>query len=354
MTGPRFTRLTRNSESPALFENFLIAAVCSFLGIRSFLAVAHYPQIGGAGLHIAHMLWGGLFMLVALLLLLGYLDDRVHHAAAVLAGLGFGTFIDEIGKFVTADNNYFFRPAIALVYVAFVGAFLLARSFVGGGRLDARESLANVLDRLEGAFDRPIEPEDRAVIEDLLRRSDARSPLTSLLRTYVSALPGREDTDSPIEAVSRRLTVAYGRLLARRWFERGLTLGVVVYTGLAVGSVMTIAIAGMAAPNPDGPSIAALGQGLSTLVGGAFVFIGVAKLRGSRLAAYRWFMRGLLVWILLTQVFVFYSSQLAGLGGLAIDLVAYGSLRFALRREITTASGPIPSGDQAANQAPNQ
>ena len=35
-------------------------------------------------------------------------------------------------------------------------------------------------------------------------------------------------------------------------------------------------------------------------------------------------MRGLLVWILVTQVFVFYSSQLAGLGGLVIDLVAYG------------------------------
>ena len=334
MTGPRFTRLTRNSEAPALFENFLVAAVCSFLVIRAFLAVAHYPQLGGAGLHIAHMLWGGLFMLVALLLLLGYLDDRVHHAAAVLAGLGFGTFIDEIGKFVTADNNYFFRPAIALVYVAFVGAFLLARTFIGTGRLDPRESLANVLDRLESGFDRPIEPEDRAVVEDLLRRSDPRSPLTSLLVSYVAALPERADTDSPIEAVTRRLTVAYGRLLARTWFERALTIGVVLYTVAAVGGVLTIAVAAMAAPDPDGPSIAALGQGLSTIVGGACVFIGVARLRESRLAAYRWFMRGLLVWILLTQVFVFYSSQLAGLGGLAVDLVAYGSLRFALRREV--------------------
>jgi hypothetical protein len=72
----------------------------------------------------------------------------------------------------------------------------------------------------------------------------------------------------------------------------------------------------------------------STILGAALVGVGVVRLPGSRLAAYRWFMRGLLVWILLTQVFVFYSSQLAGLVGLAIDLVAYGSLRFALDREV--------------------
>jgi hypothetical protein len=51
-------------------------------------------------------------------------------------------------------------------------------------------------------------------------------------------------------------------------------------------------------------------------------------------------MRGLLVWILVTQVFVFYSSQLAGLGGLVVDLVAYGSLRFAITREIVAGRGP--------------
>jgi hypothetical protein len=58
------------------------------------------------------------------------------------------------------------------------------------------------------------------------------------------------------------------------------------------------------------------------------------------MAAYHWFMRGLLVWILVTQVFVFDNSQLAGLGGLAVDLVAYGSLRFAVARE--AVAGRLP------------
>ena len=50
----------------------------------------------------------------------------IQHVAAIIAGLGFGTFIDEIGKFVTADNDYFFRPAVSLIYVVLVIVFLVA------------------------------------------------------------------------------------------------------------------------------------------------------------------------------------------------------------------------------------
>ena len=89
-------------------------------------------------------------------------------------------------------------------------------------------------------------------------------------------------------------------------------------------------------------AVATIAQVASTIAGAALVGRGVLSLRSSRTAAYHWFMRGLLVWILVTQVFVFYSSQLAGLGGLVVDLVAYGSLRFALTRE--TVAGRDPHG----------
>jgi hypothetical protein len=77
----------------------------------------------------------------------------------------------------------------------------------------------------------------------------------------------------------------------------------------------------------------------STVLGAALVGRGVISLPTSRIDAYRWFMRGILVWILISQVFVFYSSQLAGLAGLAVDLVAYGSLRFAIVRELSAGRG---------------
>ena len=56
-------------------------------------------------------------------------------------------------------------------------------------------------------------------------------------------------------------------------------------------------------------------------------------LPSSRVEAYRWFLRGILVWLLITQVFIFYSSQFAGLGGLAVDLAAYVMLRYAMGHE---------------------
>jgi hypothetical protein len=53
-----------------------------------------------------------------------------------------------------------------------------------------------------------------------------------------------------------------------------------------------------------------------------------------------------------TQVFVFYSSQLGGLLGLAIDLIAYGSLRYAIGQEravlrASPAAPPEVEGDGA-------
>jgi hypothetical protein len=66
-------------------------------------------------------------MLVAILLLLLYLSSSTRLAAAVTVGAGLGAFVDELGKFVTSDNNYFFKPTAAILYVLFVILFLATR-----------------------------------------------------------------------------------------------------------------------------------------------------------------------------------------------------------------------------------
>ena len=323
----------RNAEAALLMESFFIAAVVSFLAIRAFLVLTGYPRLGVSGLHIAHMLWGGLLMLTGLLLLLAYIDRSAQHVAAVLAGLGFGTFVDEIGKFVTADNDYFFRPAVAVIYVLFVATFLAARTLVGHRQLRPNEALANALDRLAGTLNRPIEPDDRARIERLLRQADPDSELTLLLERYVAGLPEIPERESPVEKIRRRLGDAYEALMTNPWAERVLVIGVIGYGASAVIGVLLVAWSVPSSGAAETSAASTVAQVVSTLAGAAFVAWGIPSLRGSRAAAYRWFMRGLLVWILITQVFVFYSSQLAGLGGLFVDLVAYGSLRFALTRE---------------------
>lgn len=63
---------------------------------------------------------GGLLMLLAIYLLLSYIGPVVRPAAALVGGVGFGLFIDEVGKFITSDNNYFYQPTAAIVCVVFV------------------------------------------------------------------------------------------------------------------------------------------------------------------------------------------------------------------------------------------
>ncbi len=330
-------RPLRNSDAPLLLEGFLVAAVVSFLGIRAFLTLTGFPKVGGGELHIAHMLWGGALMLASIVLLLAYLDRQVQHVAAIVAGLGFGTFVDEIGKFVTADNDYFYRPAVALIYVIFVAVFLVARAIAGRRPLTQGEALANALDLLEGTLDKPIEPEDRARIDGLLDQAGSRSGLIAAVRVYLDDLPSRPDDEAWWETIPRWGARWYARLAGDPRFDRVLTAAVIVYAAAAVTSSLLVVAAAQGPDSTQAVTAATLCQVLSTLAGAALIGRGVLALPTSRTAAYRWFVRGVLVWLLITQVFIFYGAQLAGLGGLALDLAAYGALRYALRRETAPA-----------------
>ena len=75
-------------------ELFIVSAVSSVLLLRYYLHLTHYPQVGGGSLHIAHMLYGGLLMLLSILLMLSFLGRRLQRLAALLSGVGFGIFID--------------------------------------------------------------------------------------------------------------------------------------------------------------------------------------------------------------------------------------------------------------------
>src|SRR5258707_11992323 len=87
---------------------------------RLFLTLTGFPKIGGGELHIAHLLWGGLLLFIASILAILLANRWVYVTSALLSGIGVGLFIDEVGKFITQNNDYFYPLAIPIIYAFFL------------------------------------------------------------------------------------------------------------------------------------------------------------------------------------------------------------------------------------------
>jgi hypothetical protein len=73
----------------------------------------------------------------------------------VPGGIGFGLFLDEVGKFVTKDNDYFYGPAAEIMYILMVVILVGARIVRDFRPLSARECLASAASTSPPAPARP-------------------------------------------------------------------------------------------------------------------------------------------------------------------------------------------------------
>jgi chromate transport protein ChrA len=102
----------------------------------------------------------------------------------------------------------------------------------------------------------------------------------------------------------------------------------------------------------DGPGITQPSERVAfyaSIAAGLLVLIGIWRLRRSRLEAYRWFDRALLVWILVVQVYMFRQMQFAAVLGLAVDLFVWAMVRSA----ITIEEQRRLLGEDASESAPS-
>ncbi len=154
-------------------EHYLLITLLSFaLSVsltRLFLALTGYPQLGGGTLHIAHLLWGGLFLFIASLLPLIFANRWIYSVEAVLAGVGVGLFIDEVGKFITSNNNYFYPAAAPIIYAFFLITVLIYLRARRPPSWDARTELYVCLDSLEEVLDHDLDAKERIELETRLR-----------------------------------------------------------------------------------------------------------------------------------------------------------------------------------------
>jgi len=122
-------------------------------------------------------------MMIALVINLGYINKSATTIWRQPWGPRFGAFIDELGKFITGDNNYFYRPTVALIYIVIrlavsAGLRLWSSAQVfGAGETDKRPGAGQevVLEDLDHRG------EEKAL--DLLKESSPPVPWSGL---YVS------------------------------------------------------------------------------------------------------------------------------------------------------------------------
>ena len=331
----------RNLDAASYFEDFFLCAVGSIVAIRLYLGLTGYPQLGGNGLHIAHMLWGGCLMVVAIMLLLGFHTAATRRLAAVVAGIGFGAFIDELGKFITSDNNYLFRPAIALIYVVSVALYLALLYVARRATYSRAEYLVNALEiAKEGLLDE-LGKHDRERALRYLRRARAHDATADALAQLILACRPVDTRPNAIARAGAGLVRIYRGVTTRAWFVGG-AIGLFVVQSLLDLAVLTGAVvaygADFATPLGIHPGVSAWGGALSTAVAALLVLAGVLRFARSRLGAYHCFRYAVLVNIALVQFFAFYEQQLLGLLGLLLNVVVLKAVDYAMSREERASS----------------
>jgi hypothetical protein len=324
-------------EATRLLERFFVSGVVTVLLIRAWLGLTGYPQIGGDGLHIAHMLFGGIGMLIALLANLTFLGRRTRVFAAIVGGAGFGAFIDELGKFITSDNNYFYQPAVALIYVVFVLLFIAGERLASDSHNTPEERLAQALDVVTSATIEGYPKHEREQASQLLAESDPQNPLVPALQNALARIAATPDPVQNIaDRQAQRVARAYTWLVVQRWF----LMLVLVIAGIAtLSNLRTLAVTILANPEDRRLQIyvdSTTGLlSIATLIAGVLLIAGLLHLRGSLLAAFRWFRWSVLVSLLVAQPLAFYEQQWTALVGLALNLVLLSALEFGIAHEST-------------------
>ncbi len=147
----------------------LIAFGLTVVLVRIYLVLTGFPQIGNSVLHISHLLWGGLLLFIAALLPVLIANRWAYRLAALLSGIGVGLFIDEVGKFITRSNDYFFPYAAPIIYGCFMLVVLVYIQVRKPSKHNSRAELYHALDQIMELIENDLDEQERADLERRLR-----------------------------------------------------------------------------------------------------------------------------------------------------------------------------------------
>ena len=315
----------RDTSAVRHLVTFLVVTVATVLATRFLLAVSGYPQVGGGELHVAHVLWGGLAMALAVMVLLSWVGPALRSLGAVLAGIGFGLFVDEIGKFVTADNDYFYEPTAALIYAVVVALVLLVEALHGRRAHHPAEYLAVATDRAAAGVAGGFTDADREEARTLAARGSGEAGAVEVA-ALVEAVPSDDlAVPDPVRALVRRTSRWFADVMERRWAAVAVTVAVLATAGGSLAVGLRVVVGDVDVPTWVGAGILV---GAAVTVG--CVVRGIVVGAGDHRAGAVWVRRGVLVSLLLTQLLASRAVQWVAVAGLVVDLLVLVALGVAL------------------------
>jgi hypothetical protein len=282
-------------------------------------------------LHIAHALWGGLFLFVAVLLPLALANRWAIEISALLSGIGIGLFIDEVGKFITQTNDYFFPPALSLVYGFFLLNVFIYLYLRRPHPKDPRTALYHSFEGLQDALDGDLDTEEAARIEAQLAiaKGSDRDEIASLANAISSYLQQEKQHLSAAEPGywkrAARWLDASGQRLGRRMHRMVISVLLVLWVFFVIGYIAALAIGGS---NLDSQVV----QWRVPLVviqvatGGLMIVAVLAWLTGDQERGLRFAIGGSLLSLVALQLVYFYLSQFAAITATLFQLGFLGVL----------------------------
>jgi hypothetical protein len=252
----RIRKPVRRSRADLYLLLMLLSFAFTVVETRWFLQLTGYPQLGNKELHIAHVLWGGLLLFIAVLFPLTVVNRWAYPLSAILGGVGVGMFIDEVGKFITRSNDYFYPFAAPIIYVFFLLILLVYLQVRRSPARNPRTEMYYVLDGAMEVLDRDLDAEERSNLEERLRlvASQKQFPDYARLADALLLFLNSDDVmiveDKP-ELVERLL--AYLKKQEMRWFSRRvMRWSLIVLLGMiGIVGVLELAISLLIVASPQ-------------------------------------------------------------------------------------------------------
>ena len=228
----RIREPVRRKKAERYLQLTLLSFAASVSLTRLILDVLDYPQLGNESLHIAHVLYGGVILFASSLIPLIYANRWAYTWGAIFSGIGVGLFIDEVGKFITQNNDYFYPAAAPIIYAFFLIVAIIYFQVSKPPEKDARSELYIVLESLGEVLDSDLDEDEYLELKLRLERIrvTTKKPdfkrLAEELTQFIEsgALQTTPETPNIFDRIHDYIVEFDERYISTQWLKAGIIL----------------------------------------------------------------------------------------------------------------------------------